>query len=310
MLQKGDCAVDWVHLCEQQLQDAGVFFGHGAEDALDESIALVRHVLKVTETTDNWAQLKLNTDQITVLQDLLQQRVQTRVPLAYLIGYAWFAGLRFKTDPRALIPRSPIAELIESGYGLWLQQPQARVLDMCTGGGCIAIATAVNLPEAKVDAVDLSAAALQLAAENVRLHRLKDRVCLFRSDLFEQLADRRYQLIVSNPPYVGAEELAGLPPEYLNEPAVGLASGEDGLDLPLKILRDAARHLEDNGVLIMEVGNSDESLQAVLPEVPFLWLEFERGGHGVLVLDRQQLVDAEADISRLLADRNLRITSV
>jgi ribosomal protein L3 glutamine methyltransferase len=304
-LKKGDCALDCVHVCEHRLQVSGVFFGHAADNALDESIALVCHVLEVAVTDEDWQQQQLNTDQIANLQDLLRQRIEERVPVAYLTGHVWFAGLRFKVDRRALIPRSPIAELIEAGFELWLKQSKVKMLDLCTGSGCIAIAAAVNLPEASVDAVDLSPTALELAAENVRLHSLEDRVCLRQSDLFEQLCDRRYDLIVSNPPYVGAEEMANLPQEYLQEPAIALASGRDGLDLPLKILRDAAGHLEDNGVLIMEVGNSEESLQLALPKVPFLWLEFERGGHGVLVLDRRQLQVAQADILRLVADREL-----
>ena len=302
-LQNDDYAVDCVHFCERSMQHAEVFFGHGADNAKDESIELVCHVLDLPAMDQSWLGRQLNSGQIANLQALLRLRIEQRIPAAYLTGYAWFAGLRFKVDPRVLIPRSPIAELIESGFELWLKRAKVDVLDLCTGGGCIAIATAVNLPGASVDAVDLSSPALDLAAENVRLHHLQDRVCLRQSDLFEQLNGSRYDLIISNPPYVGAEEMAGLPREYAHEPTMALASGQDGLDLPLKILRDAASYLTDNGVLIMEVGNSDQLLQLALPEMPFLWLEFERGGHGVLVLDRQQLQAGESAASRLVAER-------
>lgn len=304
-MQKGDSAADCLASCEQQLLAAGVFFGHGTDNARDESLVLMSHVLDQAVFDQSWSLVRLDAEQIERLQLLMRRRIEKRIPAAYLIGQAWFCGLQFKVDERVLIPRSPIAELIESEFELWLHRADARVLDLCTGCACIAIATATFLPETRVDAADLSAAALALAEENVALHGLGDRVQLYRSDLFEGLGQQRYDLIISNPPYVGADEMSSLPGEYLQEPELALASGEDGLDIPLKILRDAASHLEDNGVLIMEVGNSDERLQSVLPRVPFLWLEFEYGGHGVLVLERRELLRAAADIEQLCAERKL-----
>jgi len=222
--------------------------------------------------------------------ELVTRRIKERVPAPYLTGVTWFAGIRIKVDERALIPRSPIAELIERGFAPWADPGRVRsVLDLGTGSGCIAIACAKALPAARVDAVDISADALALAAENVRFHRLGRRVRLLQSDHFKALGRSSYDIIVTNPPYVGARELEGLPPEYWHEPRIALASGRAGLDSVTIILREAARHLKPRGLLVVEVGNTENAVRRVFRTLPFVWLEFARGGGGVFLLTREQL---------------------
>ncbi|MBV9620467.1 MAG: 50S ribosomal protein L3 N(5)-glutamine methyltransferase [Gammaproteobacteria bacterium] len=274
----------------RRLRRARVFFGHGTDNARDEAAALVLHAL----------QLPLNAGAAHYrrragaaaqqrLAQLLEQRIRARVPAVYLTGITWFAGIPIKVDPRALIPRSPLAELIERRFGPWVDAAQVRrVLDVGTGSGCIAIATARALPRARVDAVDVSAPALALAAENVARHRLKRRVHLIKSDYFRALRGRRYDMILANPPYVGTRELRGLPPEYRHEPRLALAAGRSGLDAVRVILGQAARHLRPGGVLIVEVGNTQHAVRRAF-RLPFVWLAFERGGGGVFLLRREQL---------------------
>ena len=209
----------------------------------------------------------------------------------YLTGEAWFAGLCFRSDPRALVPRSPIAELIEAGFSPWADGVEvSRALDLCTGSGCIGIAMAVHNPGWQVDCVDISADALALAAENVERFEVGDRVRLLRSDLFAALQGERYDLIVSNPPYVTHDEYAAMPAEYAHEPRLGLTAGDDGLDLALAILGEAADHLSEDGVLVVEVGESQRALERLLPAVPFAWIEFRVGQMGVFALTREDLV--------------------
>lgn len=283
---------DFIRYGASQFGRAGLTFGHGYDNALDEATQLVLHALNLPhDLSPVYAGSHLTTREKARILALFRRRVDERLPACYLIGEAWFAGLAFKADPRALVPRSPIAELIQAGYSPWIDHLQVeRMLDMCTGGGCIGIASAVHMPDWQVDCVDLSADALALAAENVARFEVGERVRLCQSDLFEALAGERYQLIVSNPPYVTRAEHAAMPGEYDHEPELGLVSGADGLDLPLRLLAQAADHLEPQGVLIMEVGEAQRALERLLPQVPFAWVEFRVGQMGVFVLRREDLV--------------------
>jgi ribosomal protein L3 glutamine methyltransferase len=275
----------------RRLQRAQVFFGHGTDNAWDESAALVWHALSLPAPTPRLYRRATNARQQQQARELITRRIRERTPAVYLTGEIWFAGLRFKTDARALIPRSPIAELIERGYAPWIDPRRIRrVLDIGTGGGCIAIATARMLPRAHVDALDISAAALSLAAENVRQHRLKRRVTLLESNYFSALSAERYDIIVSNPPYVGAREMRSLPVEYRHEPRLALASGRDGMDAVRAILAGARRHLNPGGLLIVEVGNTQAAVRRAFAHLPFTWLTFERGGGGVFLLTAEQLL--------------------
>ncbi len=274
----------------RRLQRAHVFFGHGTDNAWDESAALVWHALRLPKPTARVYARSTSPAQQQEARDLITRRIRERTPAVYLTGETWFAGLKFKTDPRALIPRSPIAELIERGYAPWVDPRRVRrVLDIGTGSGCIAIASARFLRRATVDAVDISAEALDLAALNVRRHRLGKRVRLLESDYFSALKDERYDIIVSNPPYVGAREMRSLPPEYRHEPRLALAAGKDGMDAVRVILEGARQHLNPGGILIVEVGNTEVAVRRAFARVPFTWLTFERGGGGVFMLRAEQL---------------------
>ncbi len=294
----------WVRRCAARMDEAGLFFGHGTDNAWDEAAWLVLHVLGLDPGApfERW-DLPVAREDALAIEALLERRVETRQPLAYLIGEAHFCGLRFKAAPGALVPRSPLAELILEGFQPWLREPPQRALDLCTGSGCIAVAMAHWMPTLEVDATDISEVALDIAAANVRMHGLEDRVRLVEADLFEGLEAERYDLVVSNPPYVPARRLAELPAEYLAEPSLGLVSGSDGLDLPLRILRDAPRVMRPGAVLFCEVGESEGALQRALEGVPFTWLEFERGGSGVFTLDREQLIAARPEIDAALEKR-------
>jgi ribosomal protein L3 glutamine methyltransferase len=269
----------------------GLHFGHGTEDPVAEAAVLVFHVIGARhEEAEQAYATRLDEQQCARLEQLVAERIETRKPAAYLVHEAWFAGLDFFVDERVLVPRSPIAELILDRFRPWLTADTVEnVLDLCTGSGCIAVACALAFPEARVDASDVSAEALEVAAINVRRHGLEQRVRLVQSDLFAALTGRRYELIVSNPPYVGAAELASLPREYAHEPALGLAGGADGLQLVLGILDNAREHLQRGGLLVVEVGASQEALEHACPRVPFTWVEFEHGGGGVFVMTAAEL---------------------
>lgn len=268
----------------------GVFYGHGTDNAWDEALHLVNHVLALpAEGDQRFLDAALTKDERSQLYDLVCRRVQGRLPTPYLTQRAWFAGLEFVVDERVLIPRSPIAELIEQGFQPWLSSEPEAILDLCTGSGCIGIACAYAFPGAAVDLSDISADALAVADENIRRHGVESRVTGVESDLFSGLGGRCYDLIVSNPPYVDAEDMAAMPPEYRHEPALALASGTDGLDFTRRLLAEAVDHLNPEGVLIVEVGNSREALERAFPTLSFVWLEFDRGGDGVFMLHRDDL---------------------
>jgi ribosomal protein L3 glutamine methyltransferase len=275
----------------RRLKRAKVFYGHGTDNALDESAALVLHALELShDDAPAIYRKRVSATGVKLANELLTRRIDERVPAAYLTGQTWFAGLPFHVDPRVLIPRSAIAELIERQFAPWVDPAKVRrILDVGTGSGCIAIACAVAFPKARVDAVDISRDALDVAEVNVRRHRLGRRVHLVESDHFGGLGAETYDIIVSNPPYVGAREMRGLPAEYRHEPEIALAAGKSGLDSVRVILREAGRHLRPNGLLVVEVGNTESAVRRAFPDLPFIWLEFERGGGGVFLLKSGQV---------------------
>lgn len=294
--------IDLIRYGGSRFNAAGLTFGHNCDNALDEATQIVLHALHLPHDLNPvYGQSRVTAAEKAKILTLFDRRIDERIPAAYLTGEAWFAGLSFRADPRALVPRSPIAELIEAGFQPWLGERDVHhALDLCTGSGCIAIAMAHYHPDWQVDAVDLSPPALALAAENV-LRLQTPNVTLIESNLFAALGDRRYELIVSNPPYVTRDEVAALPPEYSHEPALGLIAGDDGLDLALKILRDAPAHLHEGGLLIVEVGEADRALAALLPELPLDWIEFKVGPMGVFAIGREDVLAHHARI-RELAD--------
>jgi ribosomal protein L3 glutamine methyltransferase len=283
---------DLIEGAERRLRRARVFFGHGTDNARDEAAALVFHGLKIPHRSAAkvLARRPIAAERARVAA-LLDRRITERRPLAYLTREAWFAGLKLFADERVLVPRSPLAELIERRFSPWIDPRRVRrILDIGTGSGCIALACAKAFPRARVDAVDIDADALEVAAINRRRLRLTERVRLVKSDHFAGLAGCTYDIIVTNPPYVGEREMRGLPREYRHEPRHALASGREGLDSVAVILRESARHLLPAGLLVVEVGNTERALMRAFPRVPFTWLDFERGGGGVFLLTREQLI--------------------
>jgi ribosomal protein L3 glutamine methyltransferase len=281
---------DWLRWTTSRFNEAGLFFGHGNDDAFNEASQLILHSLSlpVFSLPEHLLDAKLTSEEKAHLVSLIQQRINDKTPLPYLTGEAWFAGLPFIVDERVLIPRSPFAELIANDFSPWLPEdkPVTRIMDMCTGSGCIAIALALAFESAEVDAVDISTDALDVAALNIEKHGLDDCVHLIESDIWERVPVTQYDLIISNPPYVGVDEMAGLPDEYRHEPTSALEAELNGLALVERILMKAADYLTDDGLLFVEVGNSDIAVDAQWPDVPFTWLEFEQGGHGIFMLDK------------------------
>ncbi len=286
------------------LEKAGVFFGHGTDNALDEACWLTAAALGEDPQQAPLASRPVSPEEYLEIQRWLERRVNDRMPIAYLTGIAWFAGHRFYVDQHVLIPRSPIAELINEGLPLWPLAEGDRVLDLCTGCGCIGIAVALAFPQVHVTATDLSPEALAVARRNVELHRVGDRLALLEGNLFEPVAGE-FALIISNPPYVPLGEYNNLPAEYGHEPGMALHCKGAGLDLPLQILHDAPDYLTEDGQLILETGNSADALQHALDELPLTWLAFEHGGGGILTASRQELLawrERIAQASRELSD--------
>ncbi len=296
--------IDLIRYGGSRFNEAGLTFGHSYDNAMDEATQLVLHALHLPhDLSPVYGQSRLTGAEKAKILELFRRRVDERIPAAYLTGEAWFAGLSFKSDARALVPRSPIAELIENGFEPWLAGRHVeRALDLCTGSGCIAIAMGHYNPDWQVDGVDISDDALALAAENKeRLHA--GNVELVKSDLFAGLAGRRYQLVVTNPPYVTDDETDALPREYDYEPELGLRAGPDGLDLVLKILRDAPDHLDEDGLLICEVGESEQHLVKLLPELDLAWVEFKVGQMGIFAVECRELIAHRERIAALAAAR-------
>jgi ribosomal protein L3 glutamine methyltransferase len=281
---------DMTRWAATEFNRAGLFYGHGTDNALDDATRLIMPLLSLPlHCSSEMGSARLTRREREMLVALIIKRIDLRIPVAYLTNTAWFAGLEFYVDERTLVPRSPFAELIDCRFSPWLKTAPQRILDLCTGSGCIAIACAYAFPNAEVDAVDISDDALEVADINIQGHGLEQQVIPMLSDLFSGVENEKYDLIVANPPYVDAEDMANLPAEFKHEPELGLASGFDGLDLVRKMLNQAGNRLNENGLLFVEVGNSQVHLQQAYPEIPFEWIEFNAGGHGVFVLTKAQL---------------------
>lgn len=282
---------DYVRWGASLFKQEDLFYGHGNASAIDESAYLVLHSLNLEPDTHAlYFSSKLTSTEKEVVIDVLFQRAMEKIPAAYITHESRFANLSFYVDERVLVPRSPIAELIQNYFEPWVETDKVeRILDLCTGSACIACACAYYFPRAEVDAADISADALEVAKINIQKHHLVGQVKAIQSDLFNSLQGQKYHIIVSNPPYVDADDMDSMPQEFKSEPKLGLAAGEEGLDLVIPILEQASAHLYPEGILIVEVGNSEYALQQHYPDIPFYWLEFEHGGHGVFLLTKEQL---------------------
>lgn len=282
---------DYIRWTLSEFNRHQVYFGHGHVAAWDEASQLVLNAVDLPWDTDPAVlDARLLPEERLKVLDYVRQRTLERRPLPYITGEAWFMGLPFHVDERVLIPRSPIAQLIEQGFEPWLRPGAVgRILDLCTGSGCIGIACAYAFEEAEVDLADISADALEVAQQNIQRHELSERVRACQGDLFAAVPGQRYDLIVSNPPYVDEDDLASMPAEYAHEPALALGSGPDGLDITRRILREAGDYLSEDGLLVVEVGNSEVHLMTALPELPLVWVELEQGGNGVFVITADEL---------------------
>lgn len=282
---------DFIRFATSQFNENALFYGHGTDNAWDEAVALILHTLHLPYDINPSLILdaKLTSSEREKLKHLIDRRITDRIPVPYLIHEAYFANLAFYVDERVLIPRSSFGELIENQFTPWLTAEPASILDLCTGSGCIAIACANAFPNSRVDATDISEDALTVAKMNILRHHMEDRVNLFKGDLFAGVTHKTYDLIVSNPPYVDAIDMAELPPEFHHEPKLGLEAGQDGLEIVSRILKTAKNYLNPEGILIVEVGNSEHALIEKFPEIPFTWIEFEKSDGGVFLLSKKDL---------------------
>lgn len=283
---------DLLRFAVSRFNEAGLFFGHGSDNAWDEAAYLLLHTLHLPlDRLEPFLDARLTGGERESALRILERRIIERVPAAYLTNEAWLGEHRFYVDERVIVPRSFIAELLDEELAPWVEDPWAvgRVLDLCTGSGCLAILAAHAFPDARVDAVDISSDALAVAARNVADYGLEERLRLVNADLFAGVQGERYDVIVSNPPYVNAESVAALPEEYRREPEIALGSGHDGLDLTRRILAEAAVHLNPGGLLVVEIGHNRDELEAAYPETPFTWLDTAAGDQYVFLLRREEL---------------------
>lgn len=281
---------DFLQWALHSFEESEIHFGHGTDNAWDEAVAIARFVLNLPpDATQEVLDRILSDEEKNKLESIAMTRIVERIPVPYLIHEAWFAGLKFYVDERVLIPRSPLGELILKKFKPWIKsgQPIRRILDLCSGSGCIAIACAYAFPDAIIDAVEISEPAIEVAEMNIKMHKLQDRINLLKSDLFTACVGEQYDIIVSNPPYVSGEEFAELPPEFQWEPKIAMTPSLDGLSIVRQILRQAPIYLAEQGILIVEVGNSSELLISDYPTLPFTWIEFEHGGEGVFLLNEE-----------------------
>ncbi|MDA8561692.1 50S ribosomal protein L3 N(5)-glutamine methyltransferase [Gammaproteobacteria bacterium] len=281
---------DFIRWAVSKFNEANLYYGHGTTTAIDEAFALILNTIHLPhEITQDMLSANLTKNEKDSLVNVIKKRIEKRLPVPYITNEAWFAGDSYYVDQRVLIPRSPIAELIQNEFQPWINTPVENILDLCTGSGCIAISCAKAFDEAVVDAVDISKDALDVAKINIIRHNIDDKVNTFQSDLFNELPLKKYDLIISNPPYVDAEDMGSLPSEFLHEPALALAAGDDGLTIVLRILKDAKKYLKPNGTLIVEVGNSESALTKKLSKTAFTWIDFENCDGGVFLLTHDQL---------------------
>ena len=283
--------IDFMRWGASRFVEAKLSFSHGMSSPLDESVYLVLRTLHLpVDTPDIYWRSTLTSSEVDALKAVINRRINEKIPAAYITQEGWFAGLQFYVDERVLVPRSPIAELVENQFAPWVDPDGVEdILDLCTGSGCIGIACAYAFPGAQVDLSDISEEALEVANINIEGHDTARRVTAIQSNLFDNLGGKVYDIIVSNPPYVDEEDMAALSKEFHHEPELGLSSGTQGLDLTTTILKQVGKHLSDMGILVLEVGNSQYALAEAYPDVPFHWIEFERGGDGVFMLTKQQL---------------------
>ena len=284
---------DWLRWAITRFEEAGLFYGHGTDNAYDEAAWLILATLKLPrDRLEPFLDARLTHSERLNLLNVLQQRIARRLPAAYLTREAWLGPFRFHVDERVIVPRSYFADLLEVGFSPWIEEPESvtRALDLCTGSGCLAILMAHAYPNALVDAIDLSPDALAVARKNISDYGLDEQVSAIESDLFAGVGGARYDLIISNPPYVTAEAMAALPPEYRHEPALALAAGEDGLDVVRRILADAPNHLNPGGVIAIEVGHNRDLVDAAFPELQITWLDTDYAEGKVFLLTREDLV--------------------
>lgn len=283
---------DWLRFTVSQFEESGIFFGHGADNSYDEAVWLILSALHLPhDTLDNFLDAVITESERKHLAHLIEQRITKRTPTAYLVREAWLRGYKFYVDERVIVPRSFIAELLEDGLQPWIEYPELvnSAVDICTGSGCLGVLLADAFPDAHIDVVDISPDAIAVANINIANYGLQDRISAIQSDMFTALSGKQYDVIISNPPYVDAPSMAQLPAEYRNEPQIALGSGDAGLDHTHTILREAAKHLNDNGILVVEIGHNRDALLEAYPDLPFTWLDTSSGNQFVFLLTKEQL---------------------